>query len=454
MTGTERDVEPPTAGTDVASPPMTAETRAAASCPPAFGTSPPGDPLQAVGDLGQHWTEAATEGLGAIADGLLDWLGSLVRRGATPLDAGLDVARWADALLDRERPQWAHPNKVVLEAPIARLRDFSERGGTPVVPTLVVPPQAGHDSCIVDYSRRQSQLQVLKAAGLRRLWSLDWIGATAATRDASIEEHLDVIDAAVERIGADRLNVVGDCQGGWLATIWAALNPERVNTLTIAGTPIDFHAGEPVIHDYVEALTPIDLAFYRAMVAAGGGVMKGEWMVAGFILIRPESELEKQVQLLANLGDPQHVERFRTFENWFKWAQDIPGAFYLWIVEHLFLHNRLVRGTLEIRGEAADLSRIEAPVFMLAGAKDHITPPDQVYALADHVSTPARDVRTRLTNGGHLGLFMGGEALREHWPPLMAEVYARSRSHGRRSASARRARGATPPRPPHPIPMP
>jgi poly(3-hydroxybutyrate) depolymerase len=377
-----------------------------------------------------------------------------VRRGATPFDAGVEVARWADAVLTRERPSWAHPHKVVLETPVARLRDFSERGGAPVVPTLVVPPQAGHDSCIVDYSKRQSQLQVLKAAGLRRLWTLDWIGAEAATRDASIEEYLGAIDAAVERIGSDRLNLVGDCQGGWLATVWAALHPERVNTLTIAGAPIDFHAGEPVIHDYVEALTPIDLAFYRAMVAAGGGVMKGDWMVGGFILIRPESELEKQIQLLANLGDPQHVERYRTFEDWFKWAQDIPGAFYLWIVEHLFLHNRLVRGTLEIRGQAVDLSRIEAPVYMLAGGRDHITPPEQVYALADHVSTPVRDVRTRLTNGGHLGLFMGGEALREHWPPLMAEVYAHSRDHGKRSASMRRARRATPPRPPHPIPMP
>ena len=40
------------------------------------------------------------------------------------------------------------------------------------------------------------------------------------------------------------MNLVGDCQGGWLATIYAALHPERVNTLTIAGAPIDFHAGD------------------------------------------------------------------------------------------------------------------------------------------------------------------------------------------------------------------
>ena len=46
---------------------------------------------------------------------------------------------------------------------------------------------------------------------------------------------------SVELLGG-RVNLIGDCQGGWLATIYAALHPERVNTLTIAGAPIDFHA--------------------------------------------------------------------------------------------------------------------------------------------------------------------------------------------------------------------
>ena len=84
-------------------------------------------------------------------------------------------------------------------------------------------------------------------AGLERAYSLDWIGATAATKDATISDYLDVIESAVGQIGGP-VNLIGDCQGGWLATIYAALRPEHVNTLTIAGAPVDFHAGEPVIH--------------------------------------------------------------------------------------------------------------------------------------------------------------------------------------------------------------
>jgi poly(3-hydroxyalkanoate) synthetase len=125
-------------------------------------------------------------------------------------------------------------------------------------------------------------------------------------------------------------------------------------------------------------------------------------------------------------------------------VQDIPGAFYLWIVEHLFAGNELVAGELEIGGERVDMARITCPVNLLAGERDHITPPAQVFAAADHVGTPATDVVTRVAPGGHLGLFMGSQALREHWPPLMANVAARSGADGRVRARTPRRRPAIP----------
>ncbi|HMA46601.1 MAG TPA: hypothetical protein VKP11_05290 [Frankiaceae bacterium] len=99
----------------------------------------------------------------------------------------------------------------------------------------------------------------------------------------------------------------------------------------------------------------------------------------------------------------------------------------MWIIEHLFQANALVRGTLEVGGRRVDLGAIDCPLYLMAGEKDHITPPDQVYALADHASTPPDQVVRHLTTGGHLGLFMGHEALRGHWPPILADVHARSR---------------------------
>ncbi len=83
-----------------------------------------------------------------------------------------------------------------------------------------------------------------------------------------------------------------------------------------------------------------------------------------------------------------------------------------------------------------DLGRIEMPLNLLAGATDHITPPDQVFALASHASTPPELVTRHTSSGGHLGLFMGHEALREHWPRVLSEVVRRS------TASPRSSRGS------------
>jgi poly(3-hydroxyalkanoate) synthetase len=404
------------------------------------GALPQATPLA----LGEHMLASAFESWRATTEALTDYWGGALSRAAGPAELAADAARWLELTTSRSRPRWAHPNRVVQDSELMRLRDFSATRPGDVTPTLVVPPQAGHDSSIVDYSKAQSQIETIRGAGLTRLYSLDWVGATQRTKDAGIVDYLETMDRAVEHIGGP-VNLIGDCQGGWLATIYAALHRDRVNTLTVAGAPIDFHAGDAVIDGYVRMLDPArDLSFYEAIVAAGGGVLRGGMMLGGFITIKPENEVAKQLGLLAKLDDADHVERYRAFEDWYKQTQDIPGAFYLWIVEHLFRDNELILGELSVGGNRVDLRAIDCPLMMLAGESDHITPPAQVFALADAVSTPGDAVTRRTTSGGHLGLFMGREALRGAWPPLLAEVARHSRSKGRSSRAAGRSRRRTP----------
>lgn len=389
----------------------------------------------------------------ALLEGTLGyWAGAFERR-ATALDVALDGARWWQAMTDRTPPSWATPHELAFETPVARLRDFSQGSRRRVTPTLLLPPQAGHDSCIVDFSERQSQVRTIRAAGLERLFSLDWVGATQESKDSTIDDYIDVVDRAVEEIGGP-VNLIGDCQGGWLATIWAALRPDLVNTLTIGGAPIDFHAGKPVIGDWVAYLSDqADMTFYRSAVAAGNGVLDGRFILNGFVGIKPENEISKQLQLLAHLHEQEHRERYRAFEDWFKHTQDLAGPFYLWIVEHLFRDNALIQGELELGGKRVDLAAIDAPLNLLAGSEDHITPPAQVFALAGAASTPASKVAKDTAKGGHLGLFMGSGALRDHWPPLLANVLEHSRQNARKGDARRQARKRTP-KPPRTIPAP
>ena len=103
-----------------------------------------------------------------------------------------------------------------------------------MLPTSCCRRRPGTTRASWTISPAQSQTRTIRAAGLERAYALDWIGATASTKDATIDDYLDVIERAIDRIG-EPVNVIGDCQGGWLATIYAARRPEHVNTLTIAG---------------------------------------------------------------------------------------------------------------------------------------------------------------------------------------------------------------------------
>jgi poly(3-hydroxybutyrate) depolymerase len=355
-----------------------------------------------------------------------DYTARAVTRNRSPLDTAEDLAEFARVATLRATPTWAHDAPAVRAWPIARLLDYSAPSVTAIVPTLVLPPQAGHASSIVDYGRDQSQMMTLRDAGLDRLFAIDWLPATDQTADWSIEEYIAVLEEAVESLGG-RVNLVGDCQGGWLAVVYAGLHPEQVNTLTIGGAPIDTHAGQSAIQEWTRMLARRnELGLYRALVGAGGGVQRGRNQLTGFKLLEPGAEIERMMGLLANIRDPDYVTRHIDFTNWFEWTQDLPGAFYLWIIEHLFVHNELVRGVLVVGGRPVDLSAIECPIFLLAGTKDHITPPEQVWALGDLVSTPAQQIARELVDAGHLGLFMGRAALTRHWTSIADRVRVHS----------------------------
>jgi poly(3-hydroxybutyrate) depolymerase len=164
-----------------------------------------------------------------------------------------ELAEFAGVAPLRERPTWAHDAPEIRAWPVARLLDYSAPSGTAAVPTLVLPPQAGHASSIVDYGRDQSQMMTLRDGGLDRLFAIDWLPATDETAGWSIEGYVAVLEEAVQFLGG-RVKLVGDCQGGWLAVVYAGLYPEHVNTLTIGGPPIDTHAASPQSRNGLDCL--------------------------------------------------------------------------------------------------------------------------------------------------------------------------------------------------------
>ncbi|UQX10375.1 alpha/beta fold hydrolase [Candidatus Mycobacterium methanotrophicum] len=380
----------------------------------------------ADGGIVSTYMRAPAQVYSAAAVGAARFTSSMAEQGATPADLLDTFNRWTRSAFERKPPTWSTAHNIVRVWPIARLRDFSINPRSRGVPVLVLPPQAGHDSCIVDFADGQSQIQTVQSAGIGRVASLDWIGATHGTRNTAVEDYLAVISEAIDQLGG-RVNLVGDCQGGWLGTIFAAMHPKKVHTLAVAGAPIDTKRGKPQLQQWL-ALSSLnfDIPAHRMMVAVNGGIWPGRYQLAGFKSMEPAGQFERLAQLLGNAPREDELARYAKFADWFEHTQDISGAFYLWIVKHLFVRNELAGGTLRVAGERVDLGRIRCPIYLIAGDRDHITPAEQVWALEKHVSTDPHDVTRRLASAGHLGLFMGRHALDEHWAAVFADIARRS----------------------------
>ena len=233
---------------------------------------------------------------------------------AKTIAAPVDTALWAHATTNRKPPQWHSRNKVVLASPFALLRDFSV-GDDDVVPTLVFPPLAGHASCIID-KRGQSQVQLCLKTGLTRLYSFDWLSCATATKDTTEADRLDFITRAVDLIAGPggAVNIVGNCQGGWEAALWTAMHPERVSTLVVAGAPIDTGAGNGPAHKLMPVLIPGgNMALFKAMVKAFGGIVPGINNVIGSIAVDAATHVAEHLKLFWHVHDRDYLDQFSDF---------------------------------------------------------------------------------------------------------------------------------------------
>jgi len=310
------------------------------------------------------------------------------------------------------RPALATPNTMRLDLRTMLLRDYGRGGG---MPTLVDAPYAGHTAMIADYHKGQSLVETLLANGIGHVALTDWKTATADMKDLEIDNYLAEIVVAIDDLGG-RVNLVGLRQGGWIATMVAARFPDKVNLLVLAGSPIDMDAGNGPIKRMAHE-SPI--SFYEELVALGGGLMKGQFMLQGWKNMHPEQHyLQDHIDLYEHIDDPAYLAKQETFESWYESPIDLPGRWYLQVITQLFKENRLAKGTFVGLGRRLDLKDITCPVYLLAGESDDITTKEQVFDAEKYLGTRRDKIEKKLVPGGHIGLFMGSRTLRETWPAI------------------------------------
>jgi len=326
------------------------------------------------------------------------------------------MRKYLQAKADPLKPQhWYSRNRIVYEGQKTVLRKFNddERGN----PLVIVPPEAGHDSMIVDYGPYQSLVESALQNYAGDVYVVDKRPATLNDVGYTIDDSVLALDAIVDTID-EPVNFIGFCQGGWQSALYTALFPDKVKTLVVAAGPIDFHAGDAKI---TAMATTLPFSFYEQMVLMGGGNMPGALIVTGFMLMNPVDRfMGDDLALFNNIGDDSIVERTHQFQSWYHRYQTVPGKMYLEIVKKLFRENQLIKGELTVLDRVVNLKHIRNPLVLVGGSEDDITPPQQVFEMKNYVSSSS--IEEHLFPAGHIGVFMGTEIIKKYWPSILSRI--------------------------------
>jgi poly(3-hydroxyalkanoate) synthetase len=301
----------------------------------------------------------------------------------------------------------------VLELSTVRLRDFSTAADG--VPVLVCAPYALHGAMIADFAPGHSLVAALLSAGLTRVFVTDWRSAGPDMRFLSIDNYLADLNVLVDQLGGS-VDLVGLCQGGWMALTYGARFPAKVRRLVLAGAPIDIAAGRSKLSDLARD-TPI--ATFKHLIDLGGGRILGDHATRFW---SPQAFDREAIAQVLQASASTDAAAFRgleaRFRDWYGWTVDLPGTYYLQVVEHLFKENRLAAGRFVALGRQIELADVRCPLFLTAARDDEVVAPEQIFATEHLVGSPPGAIRKATAPCGHLGLFMGGDVLRDVWPDI------------------------------------
>ncbi|MGH8802951.1 MAG: DUF3141 domain-containing protein, partial [Casimicrobiaceae bacterium] len=149
------------------------------------------------------------------------------------------------------------------------------------------------------------------------------------------------------------------------------------------------------------------------------GLMRGKYMLQGWKNMHPSQHyFQDHIDVFEHIDDPVYIAKKETFARWYENPIDLPGRWYLQVISKLFKENRLAKGQFVGLGRQLNLHDITCPTYLLAGAADDITTPEQVFNATKHLGTPKERIVQKTVPGGHIGLFMGARTLKEHWPGI------------------------------------
>ena len=254
------------------------------------------------------------------------------------------------------------------------------------------------------------------------VWLLDWGDPGPAERGATLDDYIAhdlraAVTGVAEEAGSDVVTLLGHCQGGTLAAIYAALHPDEVRNLVLLAAPIDFAPRRPHAVGAWSWWSRQRWYDPRALLAPNGNVpahLPGRAVAAWS---RPAALAAPWLRpLRARVAAGGEGRLWLAVCQWVDDSPPLAGTAWVQWLEGCYQHNDLVGDRMSIAGRPVRLDRVTAAVLRISGRRDVVTPPHQT-ARREHLPAAAGFSALHVP-AGHVGLIVGPTARRAVYEPL------------------------------------
>ncbi len=339
----------------------------------------------------------------------------------------VNLVRLMSNLIDEEvapSPYW-----VVGTRGRCRLLFFQPKPGVEQTDQVVLlTPSLINRYYILDLYNGCSVVQGLLDAGVK-VYLVDWGIPRDIDQFAGLEDHILnwlnwAVDLVRKETQKDQIKLFGQCVGGTFATIYTALFGEKIQSLALLTTPIDFKV-KGILGTWANQ-SKVDLA---QMVDVWGNI-KEEFLDKSFKLIHPMGEFKKRKHLLSLSWDESFVRKYYAIEKWLNEGVPFPGRAYEQFIKNFYLENKLIKNEFKLGERLVDLENITCPIINFWAAGDSIVPPESVTDLQYHTSSD--DYQEIQLGGGHIGCVISDkhrEYMMEHLVKWSLQLIEKEKVH-------------------------
>lgn len=270
-----------------------------------------------------------------------------------------DTKKFWNAINNVQEQSWYLEHEIIFDNEFEQIllhEPDSELNNNQVI--ILNPPRAGHHSNI-----GCPLTKMFLSIGYTVL-VINHLEATQSTKNLIMGDMVNGVEQSYSYITRenkfDKIHVVGLCQGGYVCAIWHALNPSaKVDSLTIAGSPIDFKIDGGKLQDWLSMMPDY---YFESIVKNNDGIWPGNQQLLGFKMLNPiDRFLGTYIDLADNIINDKDVSKWIRNNSWYESVYDMPGNLITeTVIKDLFRGNKLIRGELVVNNQKVDLSNIEA----------------------------------------------------------------------------------------------